>query len=67
MKNVKEAYVEKLPECDICNNGELARYDAMMQDGRWAFMCESHWKELGMFKDLGTGKGQILKEYLPRP
>lgn len=67
MKNLKESWVHELPDCDICNNGTRAYVDAIMHDGRWAFMCERHWKEFGMFSELGTGKGQKLLTYQSRP
>jgi hypothetical protein len=54
----KEVIVVKLPKCDLC--AYPAQYDAPMKDGRWAFMCETHYLDRRMFRTLGLGKGQRL-------
>jgi hypothetical protein len=63
----KEVEVTKLPQCDLCEN--KAQYDALMKDGRWAFLCKEHWADRAMFPSLGVGKGQrlvIKKELHPK-
>lgn len=42
--------------CDFCD--KVARYDARMELGSWAYMCKEHFKQYGI--GLGTGKGQKL-------
>ena len=42
--------------CDFCD--KVARYDARMNMGSWAYMCEKHFDEHGI--GLGLGKGQKI-------
>jgi len=53
--HVTEVRSEK--ECDIC--GKTAEYDGKTRMGPWAYMCERHFRKLGV--GLGTGKGQKLE------
>ena len=41
-----------------CCGGWRAEYDGKTKLGPWAYMCASHFSELG--KGLGTGRGQRL-------
>lgn len=60
MQDLTEAHVAKIPPCDIeCT--EPAAYDGKTVDGPWAYMCETHFRLLGV--GLGTGKGQRLALY----
>jgi hypothetical protein len=52
------ARVSKIPRCDIRGCSNDAGYDGKTNLGPWAYMCEKHFKELGI--GLGTGKGQKL-------
>ena len=73
MSNGKLTYtnVDSLPNCDFGGTGNAraefhdnaesvpARYDGATYDmGRWAYMCEAHFKAIGI--GLGVGKGQKL-------
>jgi len=47
--------------CQICatrGTREIAKYDAKTIHGPWAFLCEAHFKEIGV--GLGIGKGTRL-------
>lgn len=44
-------------ECDLC--GSKTGYDCKTRMGSWAYLCETHFKSLGV--GLGTGKGQKPK------
>lgn len=64
-KNGTEAYVSKLPMCDIHKYDKgvdniIAIYDAKTKRGPWANMCQECFDENAMFTELGTGKGQHL-------
>lgn len=48
--------VSKLPKCDLC--AQTAAYDAKTIQGPWAYMCRTHFEQLGI--GLGTGYGQRL-------
>jgi hypothetical protein len=59
----------ELPPCDLCTAAQQAHpdvaveirhahYDGKTIYGPWAYMCERHFKELGV--GLGTGRGQLL-------
>lgn len=65
------AIMDSIPNCDFGDLGNAraefhdnaesvpARYDGATYDmGSWAYMCENHWREIGV--GLGTGKGQKL-------
>lgn len=55
------AKVAKLPNCDVCamlGRTEKAHYDGATVQGPWAFMCDKHFRLLGV--GLGTGQGQQL-------
>jgi len=52
-----EVTVSKRPPCDLC--GEPAHYDSRTRQGSWAYLCEAHWRRLGL-GTLGTGFGQRL-------
>jgi hypothetical protein len=52
------AIVDTIPACDIPNCGEKAAFDGKTVYGPWAYMCESHFADVGV--GLGTGKGQRL-------
>jgi len=57
-----EVAVLRLPPCDICElegvPPQLARYDGRTRSGRWAYMCEHHFRSYGI--GLGLGRGQKL-------
>jgi len=59
----KIAYVEELPNCEICSTltGRTVKagYDAKTIFGVWAYLCEKCFTKYGV--GLGTGKGQKLK------
>lgn len=55
MSEKTEIHSEK--ECDFCDS--KADYDGKTKLGAWAYMCETHYKSLGV--GLGTGKGQKLE------
>lgn len=55
----EEVKMAKMPRCDLCMDGTLAAFDGKTKMGPWAYMCEEHWKELGIGQ-LGTGYGQRL-------
>ncbi len=71
MKNlhtVKASYteteVEIIPNCDVCNDQlphtkTPATIDGKTTNGPWAYMCEKHFKEIGL--GLSLGLGQRLK------
>jgi|Deesub1362B_J571_1020462.scaffolds.fasta_scaffold12872_2 hypothetical protein len=48
--------VTELPKCDLCE--EVARYDAKLPGGPWAYLCETHFFANGC--KLGLGRGQRL-------
>ena len=63
--------MDSIPNCDFGDLGNAraefhdnaesvpAQYDGATYDmGRWAYMCENHWREIGF--GLGDGKGQKL-------
>ena len=52
----EEVEMLEVVTCDFCD--KVARYDARMEFGSWAYMCEEHFKQYGI--GLGTGKGQKL-------
>ena len=53
--------------CGTVNMGQARKchkcheYDAKTIWGPWANMCRPCWESLGMYNDLGTGKGQQLE------
>ena len=60
---ITEAYIAKLPDCQICEVEDLqteipAEYDGKTIMGPWANMCAAHFASHGV--GLGTGKGQKL-------
>lgn len=55
----KQVEVLTLPECDFCNDGTLAEYDAKTMLGPWAYMCKAHYLIMKV-GTLGTGSGQRL-------
>ena len=64
-KDLIEAKVMELPECDICNmdkdrvSGTKAQYDAATKGGPWAYMCQDCWGNHSHGR-LGTGVVQRL-------
>lgn len=58
LKQDEKTKVPKLPLCDFCRNGTLARFDGSTIFGTWAYMCPKHMKRFG--KGLGLGMGQML-------
>lgn len=52
--------VGSIPECDICQDGTPAEYDASIvaYGGTWGNVCGYHFLRLGC--TLGVGKGQRL-------
>lgn len=56
--------VSKYPDCYFCVAQGIenkALHDGIVKlTGRWAFMCQEHFEQLG--SGLGTGKGQRLVE-----
>ena len=62
----KTVKMDKYPTCDIPGCNEEAHYDAMARmGGRWAYLCEEHFKVWGY--GLGLGKGQLLELRKPNP
>lgn len=55
-KVIARYYGPTLPNCDIC--GAEALYDAKTVQGPWGYLCESHFRSMGV--GLGLGKGQKL-------
>jgi hypothetical protein len=57
-----EAAVDRIPNCDLCKSSHglnrPAVYDAQTKMGLWAYLCEAHFRLVGI--GLGTGKGQRL-------
>jgi hypothetical protein len=62
-KNGTVANVTRLPDCQLCGHDDPSsfRYDAMMDDGRWAFMCNRCWHTYRKYPLLGVGIGQRLE------
>ena len=61
MHDGTETTVPGRPLCDICAQTGLttrAYYDGATRKGPWAYMCETHFADLGV--GLGTGRGQRL-------
>jgi hypothetical protein len=60
--NGETAVVASFPDCDVCSRhgapGIPAAYDGATVFGPWAYMCPTHFAELG--RGLGTGRGQRL-------
>lgn len=57
-----EVEVMEPRNCDFCaQHGKQveAQYDGATSLGPWAYMCETHFKTMGV--GLGTGKGQRLR------
>lgn len=53
--------LSEIPYCDICESQgikQLAKYDAQLIQGPWAYVCEEHFQQFGF--GLGTGKGQKI-------
>jgi len=48
--------VTTVPKCDVC--GTEAHYDARTHTGQWGYLCEAHFRTMGV--GLGLGKGQRL-------
>lgn len=70
-KNGTVAYVQTLPECDVCryepnhpdsdNPPRKAEYDLRTMSGQWANVCHPHRWTHAMYTELGVGKGQKLE------
>jgi hypothetical protein len=58
------ARVHRLPACDFCKETagveRPARYDFATMFGPWAYGCRDHYETHRRFRDLGTGKAQLL-------
>lgn len=50
--------VERIPPCDLCDDGTPAAVDGKTIHGPWANMCEAHFERFGI--GLGLGRGQRL-------
>ncbi len=58
---MEKTVVATKPLCDLCDHTDgpiYAEYDAKLQFGGWASVCEAHFKRYGV--GLGTGRGQRL-------
>jgi len=56
----KTVKMDKYPTCDVPGCNEEAHYDAKTyMGGKWAYLCEEHFKVWGY--GLGLGKGQLLE------
>jgi len=55
MSKTTQVYSEK--QCDFCDS--KAEYDGKTKFGAWAYMCQTHFNQVGV--GLGTGKGQKLE------
>lgn len=54
--------VTEIPDCDFCRamfQQTPAAVDGRTIYGAWAYMCDRHWRQMGVGK-LGTGYGQKL-------
>jgi len=61
MSKQVEINISEFPNCQVCKENGInrkAKYDARSRHGWWAYMCESHYDQIGI--GLGTGKGQKL-------
>lgn len=47
-----------LPMCQIPYCKNRARYDGKTRNGPWGYLCNTHFKSMGV--GLGLGKGQKL-------
>jgi len=59
-----EVIVQKLPNCDFCENMGVktkAAYDGKTTFGPWAWMCEEHFKQYGTGLGLGIGQRLVTK------
>lgn len=53
--------VVALPMCDMCTN--KAEYDARIRNSNtWAYMCYTHYSQLGAGLGIGLGQQLVLKE-----
>lgn len=50
--------VERVPECNFCQDGTPGPYDFATRMGPWANGCVRHWKEYRV-GPLGVGTGQL--------
>ena len=52
--------LDKRPTCDVCGV-EPAHVDAVTDNGKWGYLCEPCWGDVGMFPGrTGTGIGQRI-------
>jgi hypothetical protein len=57
----EQVEMDSIPQCDLCNDGTPAKYDARLPGlgGSWGNVCQRHWMQYGPHV-LGTGSGQRL-------
>lgn len=60
-----EVAVTSFPDCDLCvaegyRPVRKAKYDFKTLSGPWANGCTTHYYQHRVYKELGTGKGQML-------
>ena len=51
--------VERIPDCNFCEDGTPGPYDFATKYGPWANGCERHWRQHRAASTLGVGKGQL--------
>jgi hypothetical protein len=63
MPDLTEVILTKHRLCQTHIGGEppVATYDAMTDNGQWAYMCDECFPIHRMHSTLGTGKGQHIK------
>lgn len=57
--------VSEIPSCDFEHLGGTttqAAYDGKTNMGPWAYMCETHFKMIGVGLGLGKGQRLVLKK-----
>ncbi len=57
--NFSVVRVKKIPDCQMCNDGTPAMYDAKVPYRGWAYLCKKHFRDCHC--QLGMGKGQRLE------
>ena len=62
MSDLTEVQMVRIPPCDIGAPHGDAAYDGKTRLGPWAYMCETHFEQLGVGLGLGKGQRLILKE-----
>jgi hypothetical protein len=56
-----EVEVDSIPDCNLCNDHQLAVYDCKTKQGPWGNLCEKHFSIFGVGLGLGKGRKLIIK------